>query len=63
MGHGFSHHGLRHRQVALRLKTIQMTQGSCILEHPLGFTPGLTLELSTRLVKLRLRSLSTLERA
>jgi hypothetical protein len=61
MGQGLSHHGLRHRQVELLMKTIQMTQGSCILEYPLGFTPGLTLELSARLVELRLSLLSTRE--
>jgi hypothetical protein len=38
-----------------------VTQGSCILEHPLGFTPGLTLELSARLVELLLSLLSTIE--
>jgi hypothetical protein len=45
------------------MKAIQMTQRSGILEHPLRFTPGLTLELSTRLVKVRLCSLSTIEMA
>jgi hypothetical protein len=43
------------------MQAIQMTQRSGILQHPLRFTPGFTLELLTRLVELGLRSLSTIE--
>jgi hypothetical protein len=45
------------------MKAIPMPQRSGILQHPLRFTPGLTLELSTRLVELRLRSRSTIAMA
>jgi hypothetical protein len=56
-----SQQGLRYRQAQLLMKAIQMTQRSGILQHPLRFTPGFTLELLTRLVELGLRSLSTIE--
>ena len=61
MDQSLSQQGLRHRRAPRLMQASQMPQRSGILEHPLRFTPGLTLELSTCLVKLGLRSLSTIE--
>src|SRR5438309_11743950 len=63
MDQRLSQHGLRHRRAPLLMQAIHMTQRSGIRHHALRLTPRLTLELSTRLVKLRLRSLSTIEMA
>lgn len=63
MDQSLSPHGLRDRRAQRLMQAIHMTQRSGILPHPLRFTPGLPLELATRLVKVRLGSLSTREMA